>query len=126
MNDEWIENELRRLPAPELPPAWRGEILAAARKATAPRRAEWPPFVLAWRGVFARNPVTAGSLACLWVLIFALRVTTPVDPAEKELLAHADPHAPAPDFALMAEQIRLAEAWTAYGEDFEPQERQRP
>jgi hypothetical protein len=74
----------------------------------------------------AASSLTAGALACLWILIFALKATTPVDPAEKELLAHIDPHAPAPDFTLMAEQIRLAEAWTASGQDFEPQERQRP
>jgi hypothetical protein len=126
MNDERLENELRRLPAPELPAAWREEILAAAGNAAAPRRAAWPPFLLMWRGVFARNPVTAGALACLWILIFALKVTTPVDPAERELLARADPHSPAPDFALMAEQIRLAEAWSSYDQGFEPPERPRP
>ena len=126
MNDEWLENELRRLPAPELPGTWREEILSVARKAAEPRRAEWPPFLLAWRGVFARNPLTVGALACLWILIFALNATTPVDPAEKELFAHADPHAPAPDFALMAEQIRLAESWTSGQGIFEPEERQRP
>ena len=126
MNNEWLENELRRLPAPELPAAWRKDILAAARRTAQPRRAEWPPFLLMWRGVFARNPLTAGALTCLWILIFALKATTPVDPMERQLLAHADPHAPAPDFALMAEQIRLAESWSASGMDFEPQERQRP
>jgi hypothetical protein len=126
MNDERLENELRLLPAPELPAAWREEILSVAQKAAQPQRAEWPPFLLLWRGVFARNPVTAGALACLWLLIFALKATTPVDPMERQLLAHVDPHAPPPDFALMAEQIRLAESWTADGQDIEPQERQRP
>ena len=27
MNDEWLENELRRLPAPELPPAWSNWVM---------------------------------------------------------------------------------------------------
>ncbi len=53
MNDERLENELRRLPVPELPADWRDEILAAARRVEKPRRAEWPPFLLIWRGVFA-------------------------------------------------------------------------
>jgi hypothetical protein len=126
MNDEWIENELRCLPAPELPAAWRDQILSEARKVARPRRAEWPPFLLGWSGALARNPVTAGALAGLWILIFALKATTPVDPAEKELIAHADPHTPVPDLAWTTEQIRLAEAWTLDGQAFEPRERQRP
>ena len=125
MNDERLENALRRLPAPELPPAWRDEILSVARGAAQPRRAEWPPFLLMWRGVFTRNPLTVSALACLWILIFVLKAATPVDPMEKELLAHVDPPAPAPDFTLMAEQIRLAEMWTS-GQGIEPEEKQRP
>jgi len=126
MNDDEIERLLRELPAPELPAAWREEILAAAREAARPRRTEWPPLLLMCRAVFARNPVTAGALALAWILIFVLKAATPVDPAEREMLAHLDPRAPAPDFTLMAEQIRLAEEWSGCEPTVEAPERPRP
>jgi hypothetical protein len=126
MNDERLENELRGLSVPELPAAWRAEILAAARRAAEPKRAAWPPFWVALRNIFGRHPLTAGALGCLWIVIFVLKEATPVDPTERELLAHVDPHRPVPDFTVMAEQVRLAEAWATYGPEAGPEERQRP
>ncbi len=111
MNDDEIERLLRQLPAPELPAAWRGEILAAARRearAERPARSVWPPVLIWLRNVFAHNPATSGVLATLWLLILMFRVTTPVDPAEKEMLARTDPSKPV-YLLTMADEIRLVE-----------------
>lgn len=97
MNDETLEQHLRKLPAPSLPEAWRAEILTAAIRESrppAPSRQIWPPLLVTLRSLFARNPVTAGVLTALWMLIFLLKAGTPVDPSEKELLAHFDPNRP--------------------------------
>jgi len=111
MNDDEIERLLRELPAPELPAAWRAEILAVARRAARrekPARREWPPLLL-WLGHrLARNPVSAGTLAALWLLILLFRVTTPVDPQEQELLAHADFTQPV-RLITVSDEIRLVE-----------------
>ncbi len=110
MNDE-IERLLRELPGPELPAAWRAEILGAARRELrAERRArrEWPPVLLWLRGILARNPITSGALATLWLLIFLFHATTPVDLQEREILAHADRSQPL-RLITMADEIRLVE-----------------
>ncbi len=114
MNDDEIERLLRGLPAPELPAAWRGEILAAARRGSREsredrgRRPAWAPLP-ALRHLFARNPVTASTLAALWLLIFLFRFTTPVDRDEQAYLAHAGRTRPAHLLSL-ADEIRLVEA----------------
>jgi hypothetical protein len=95
MNDETIEQHLRQFPAPELPGAWRAEILSTAlreARAPAPSRQVWPTLLVTLRNLFARNPWTAGVLTALWMLIFLFKAGTPVDPSEKELLAHFDPN----------------------------------
>jgi len=110
MNDE-IERLLRELPAPELPPAWRAEILGAARRelhAETRTRREWPPILLWIRGILARNPISTGALATLWLLIFLFHATTPIDLQEREILAHADRSQPI-HFITMADEIRLVE-----------------
>lgn len=107
MNDEQLEQHLRELPAPELPAAWRAEILAAARPA---RREAWPPLFVLLRNLFARHPLTAGALTVLWLLIFLLKVATPVDPSEKAFLAHYDPNRPVYIVSLQ-EEMRIAELW---------------
>ncbi|HEV3273081.1 MAG TPA: hypothetical protein VGZ93_12950 [Candidatus Methylacidiphilales bacterium] len=97
MNDDLLQQHLRELPAPELPDAWRAEIISAALReapAPAPSRPVWPPLLVALRNLFARNPFTATALAALWVLIFLFKAGTPVDPAEKNLIAHFDPNRP--------------------------------
>ena len=111
MNDENLERHLRELPAPELPAAWRAEILArACREARTTRlRAAWPPLLLWLRQMFAHNPITSSALATLWILILLFKTTTPSDPAaERMLLAHVDPSRPIYIVSL-ADQIRLAE-----------------
>jgi hypothetical protein len=111
MTDDQLERHLRAMPAPELPASWRAEILATAlREAHVPesRRATWPPLLVFLRNLIARNPFTAGALTALWILIFLLKTATPVDPAEQELLAHADPTRPI-YFISLQDQIRLAE-----------------
>ena len=113
MNDVQIEQELRKLPAPELPETWRGEILATARRgarAERPVRTVWPEVLVYLRGLCARNPITFGALATMWAMIFLLRMNTPVDPTERELMAHIDPTQPI-YIVSMQDQIKLAELW---------------
>lgn len=112
MNDDEIERLLRQLPTPELPAAWRGEILAVARRDSREKRppsSVWPPVLVWLRSLFARNPFSAGILATLWLLILLFRFTTPVDPSESEMLADADPGKPVYLFT-MADEIRLEES----------------
>ena len=111
MNDAEIEHLLRELPPPELPAAWRAEILAVARRDSRgerPGRPEWPPVLLWLRGILARNPISAGALAVLWLLILLFHATTPVDLQEREILAHADSSQPV-HLITMADEIRLVE-----------------
>jgi hypothetical protein len=112
MNDHDLEQQLRGLPAPELPSAWRAEILARARREARPVAAPvWPAVVLWLRLAFARNPITSSALAMLWAVILFFKATTPVDPAaENVLLVKIDPARPI-YFVSLAEQIRLADLW---------------
>ena len=111
MNDDQIEQHLRELPAPELPVAWRAEILAAAAYAARPvKREAWPPLLVLLQNLLARHPWTTGALTALWILIFLLKAATPVDPSEKALLAHYDPHRPVYIVSLQ-DEIRIAELW---------------
>jgi hypothetical protein len=111
MNHENLEQELRKLPAPELPERWRAEILStalrAARAADRPRQI-WPPLLICLRNLFARNPWTASALTALWILILLFKVGTPIDPAEKELIARFDPNRPIHLLSLR-DEIMLAE-----------------
>jgi hypothetical protein len=111
MTDAELEKLLRGLPAPELPAAWRADILATARREaraeTRPRR-EWPPILLWRRGLLARNPISSGALAALWLLILLFHATTPVDLQERELLAHTDLTQPV-RLLTTADEIRLVE-----------------
>jgi hypothetical protein len=121
MNDEEIEQRLRELPASELPATWRAEILTTAlREARRPALAvqAWPPLLVTLRNLLARNPWTASALTALWMLIFLFKAGTPVDPAEKMLMAHFDPNRPIYLVSLQ-DEIRLAELWQD-----EPEEKQ--
>jgi len=72
MNDDF-EQHLRRQPMREIPRTWRAEILAAANPA--PRKSHW--WVLL--STFNLNPSTSlrwGTLAAVWVVIFALHHST--------------------------------------------------
>jgi hypothetical protein len=111
MNDETIEQQLRELTAPELPKSWRAEILSTAvRAASAPAasRQVGRAILIYLRHLFARNPITAGVLTALWLLIFLFKAGTPVDPSEKELLAHIDPNRPV-YFVSLRDEILLAQ-----------------
>jgi len=96
MNDEQLEHHLRQLPAPELPPAWRQEILAQAMRATSPApRSHWPDVALFLRQLFARNPITSSALTALWLLIFFFKASTPLDPAASQSrIVQMDPKRP--------------------------------
>ena len=97
MTDEKLEQHLRDLPVPALPETWRAEILAQARRAarsSSQKRPVWPPLLVYLRNLCVRNPITAGAMAALWMLIFAFKTGTPVDPDERMLLAHFDPNRP--------------------------------
>jgi len=111
MNDEKLEQLLRELPAPELPAAWRAEILSNARRAaraSVPTRQVWPMILVYLRNLCLRNPVTAGAMTALWIVIFLFKATTPVDPQEKMLLAHFDPNRPI-YLVSISDQILLAQ-----------------
>ena len=111
MNDEKLEHYLRELPAPELPATWRSDILGNAlreSRALAQSREVWPVVLIYLRNIFARNPYTTTVLFALWALIFLFKATTPVDPSEKELLAHFDPNRPVYLVSLQ-DEILLAE-----------------
>ena len=97
MNDEILEQKLRELPAPELPEAWRTEILSQARRearASSRNDRTWPTLLVYLRHLWMRNPITTSAMAALWILILVFKAGTPVDPAEKIMLAHLDPNRP--------------------------------
>lgn len=111
MNDEKLEQLLRDLPAPELPATWRAEILSKARRearASSPERQVWPAVLVYLRSLCLRNPVTATAMTAIWILIFFLKASTPVDPQEKMLLAHIDPNRPV-YFVSISDQILIAQ-----------------
>lgn len=123
MNDDLLEQHLRRIPAPELPETWREEILSTAwreARETVSARPVWPPLLVALRNLFARNPWTASALTTLWMLIFLFKLSTPVDPSEKMLIAHFDPKRPV-YFVSLREEIELAQLWQD-----QPEQRQIP
>jgi len=111
MNDVKIEQFLRELPAPQLPPEWQGTILANARREARSSKADrqaWPAVLLYLRNLCVRNPVTATAMIALWTLILFLKMSTPIDPQEKELMAHYDPSKPV-DFVSINDQILIAQ-----------------
>jgi hypothetical protein len=123
MNDESLERHLRDLPTPELPETWRAEILSTANRAgesSARTRQVWPSILIYLRNLFARNPVTASALTAIWLLIFLFKASTPIDPAEKELMAHFDPNRPV-YFVSIQDEIQLAQLLQD-----DPQERPPP
>jgi hypothetical protein len=111
MNDEILEQKLRELPAPELPAAWRTEIISQARRAahTSSQKSQvWPTLLLYLRHLCLRNPITASAMVALWMLIFILKAGTPVDPGEKLLLANFDPNRPV-HLVSISDEILLAQ-----------------
>ena len=80
-NDEQFENRLRRQPMRPVPPAWRGEILAAAARQNAKtvRRGdeEAAALLVGWRLLFARMPLAWAALAALWLGMIGVNLTMP-------------------------------------------------
>jgi hypothetical protein len=111
MNDQDLENHLRQLAVPDLPEEWRLEILAHARRAArahTPQPQVWPAILLYLRQLFTRNPITAGALTALWLLIFILHATTPIDHSSDAYIAKWDPNRPV-YITSIALEIRLAQ-----------------
>jgi len=126
MNDETLEQKLRELPAPELPGKWRAEILAEARsEARSQKREVWPTGLVYLRSLWVRNPVTASAMAALWMLIFAFKASTPVDPDERMLMAHFDPSRPV-YLVSISDEIRLDRLLQEQDEPEQWPLRQRP
>jgi len=111
MNDDEIEQKLRDLPAPALPESWRESILATARREAAPpqrARDSWPAVLAYWRHLCVRNPVTAGALTVLWLLILVLKTATPTDPLADRMMARIE-SGPPPHIVPLREELRLAD-----------------
>jgi hypothetical protein len=125
MNDEALEQQLRTLTAPELPEAWQAEILAhALREAqmnVVRRRPNTLPLFVLLRTVFARNPFSTSALTVLWLLILLFKTSTPIDPTEKEFMAHFEPNRSVYLVSLQ-DEIRLTEVL----QDVQEQRRVQP
>ena len=106
MNDEELESALRDLAEPALPETWRAPILARARGEAARSRETWPSILVYLRHLFARNPVTVGGLAALWLLILVLKTGTPSDPVAERLLAREKLGSPG-QITPLPEELRL-------------------
>jgi len=81
-NEDQFERHLRCQPLRPVPPAWRGQILAAAeasrRNIAAERVSEDQAALFAgWRLVFARVPLAWASLAALWLVLVGVNLTLP-------------------------------------------------
>ncbi len=77
-----FEQRLRRQSVRPVPPAWREQILAAARShrrnATAPSVSEDDAALLAgWRLLFGRFPLAWAALAALWIVLVGVNLTLP-------------------------------------------------
>jgi len=111
MNDELLEQKLRELPEPELPGTWRSEILSKAlreARLSSQKRQAWPALLVYLQNLSRRNPITMSAMTALWLLIFVFRISTPVDPQEKMILAHFDPNRPV-HFVSISDKILLAQ-----------------
>ena len=83
MKPDEFEQKLSRQPLKEIPPAWRGEILAAAREAQpahhAPRITH-QSFLSTLNSqlstIFWPHPKAWAGLAAVWVFIFAVNFST--------------------------------------------------
>src|SRR5690348_7263353 len=97
-----FEQKLQHQPPRQLPPAWRGEILVAARQENGGRReakAGWLTNLL-WP-----HPIAWGGLAASWVLILALNFAAR-DPASPGIAREAAPPSPQAR-ELLREQERM-------------------
>ncbi len=111
MTDEKLEKILRELPSPELPDSWGPEILSNARResrVSTTSRQVWPALLIYLKNLCLRNPITATAMIALWMTIFFLKVSTPVDPQERQLMAHYDPNKSV-YFVSISDEILIAQ-----------------
>lgn len=84
MNNDALEDKLRALASqlqrPDPTPEWKAEILARAAQARTKAAPRTPRWLLA-------------TLGAAWVLIAALRLSTPDNPAAFSTAASTEPHA---------------------------------
>ena len=92
-----FEQFLKKQPLREVPPAWRAEILPAA----AQPKAVQPT---GWGGWLWPSPAAWAGLACIWIVIFVLDVTSRPLAAERQLAER--PPAPSHDMVLALAQQR--------------------
>ena len=92
MNSEF-ENHLQRQPLRDIPPHWRGRILAHAQ-----------PEAGGWRNWFWPAPRAWAVLGAAWVVIFILHLSTPDEPHSTGA-APPSPEAMQQEAALMAQLL---------------------
>lgn len=102
-----LENELQRLPMREVPGAWRGEILRAARAAGAAEDVGEPGWLLAaglkvWRELILPNRLAWAGVALAWLIILSVDVAQ-VDYSKPAL---GLPARPAPQMIQALEEQR--------------------
>ncbi len=118
MKPDEFEQKLSRQPLRQVPPEWRGEILAAAvgRGSMAERReptTRWPSaFVARLSSVFWPHPKVWAGLAAVWICIGALNFSTrDTSPRRAEKSA---PPSPEVIVELKKQQRLLAELVGSY------------
>lgn len=133
-NEDPFEQQLRRQPLREIPPAWREEILAQARVAAdASRRSagdetvseDQAALIAGWRMFWERLPVAWAALAALWIVLIGVNlvmpgpvvrvVAHPPAVAQTELLAALDLESA--DFEIIGRQLAPAPATPPAGKD---------
>ena len=109
-NPDPLESLLRRQPTRPVPPAWRDEILRAARAAAAsrpapverPRAAGWLAALL-WP-----HPVAWAGLAAIWLVVLGLNLASP-EPSRHEMARETAPPSPQMRELLQQQEQLLAE-----------------
>lgn len=108
-----FETRLQGLPGRQMPSAWRGEILCAARAAAGQRR---PEFGVSLRSrleallasIFWPHPRAWAGLAAVWLVVFALSFASR-EPAPSGMAAQSVPPSPQLREMLKEQQQLLAE-----------------
>ncbi len=122
--DERFENRLVRVPQTPVPPAWREEILTAARSAATPRAVRPPAHTSIRDALWALlwpHPRAWAGLAAAWVLILGLTLAgrDSRDSAQTEMVRQARP--PSPELReLLRQQGKLFAELTGRADDARP------
>src|ERR1035437_3253068 len=114
MKPDDFESRLQRQPLRQMPPAWRAEILAAAREAQAPVHASrithrsWlSTFNHQLSTLFWPHPKAWAGLAAVWVCIFAVNFS--IRDTSPRLAEKSAPPSPEVMVALRKQQLLFAE-----------------